>query len=80
MKLIPAHRDLISTLIDENVIDHYIVSMEVETTWITMNANNKLEIKKLLSPSPLYKKWKVEINELMVWDGQNYRLPVVQLN
>jgi hypothetical protein len=54
--------------------------MELQTVWITINAKNKPEIKKLLSPSPFYKKWKIEITELMVWDGQNYRLPALQLN
>lgn len=80
MKLVPQHREHINALIDDGVIDHYVVSMELQTVWITINAKNKTEIKKLLSPSPLYKKWTIEISELMVWDGQNYRLPAVQLN
>lgn len=80
VQLISAHRHHINALIDELVIDHYIVSMELQTAWITINAKNKPEIRKLLSPSPFYKKWKIEISELMVWDGQNYRLPAVQLN
>jgi hypothetical protein len=45
-----------------------------------MNAKTKREAKSLLSPSPFYKHWHVAVNELMVWDGQNYRLPAVQLN
>jgi len=67
-------------LIDEHVIDHYIVSMEIQVAWITINAKTKREAKKLLSASPLYKYWKLEVHELMVWDGQNYRLPALQLN
>lgn len=80
MELIPEHRKHINTLIEELVIDHYAVSMELQTVWITMNAKSKVEIKKLLSPSPLAKYWKIQVSELMVWDGQNYRLPAVQLN
>ena len=80
MQHIPAHREIINSLIDDQVIDHYVVSMEIQTAWITMNAKNKREIKTFLSPSPLYKYWKLEVHELMVWDGQNYRLPAVQLN
>ncbi len=80
MDLIPEHREHINTLIEDQVIDHYAVSMELQTAWITMNAKNKTEIKKLLAPSPLAKYWKIEVSELMVWDGQNYRLPAVQLN
>lgn len=80
MKLISEHRAYINTLIEDLVIDHYAVSMEIQTVWITINAKNKNEVKKLLSKSPFYKFWKLEIFELMVWDGQNYRLPAVQLN
>ena len=80
MQHIPEHSEIINSLIDEQVIDHYVVSMEIQTAWITMNAKNKREIKTYLSPSPLYKYWKIEVHELMVWDGQNYRLPAVQLN
>lgn len=80
MQLIEEHRTVINKLIDEQVIEHYVVSMEVETAWITINANTKVEVRKLLSPSPLYKFWKIRIHEIMVWDGQTYRLPAVQLN
>ncbi|HVF96523.1 MAG TPA: hypothetical protein VM871_04350 [Flavisolibacter sp.] len=80
MGLIPKHRDLINTLIDDQVIDHYVVSMENQTAWITLNAKNKRDAKSQLSSSPLYKFWKIEVLELMVWDGQNYRLPALQFN
>jgi hypothetical protein len=80
MQYIPEHREIINSLIDDQVIDHYVVSMEIQTAWITMNAKTKREVKTYLSPSPLYKYWKIEVHELMVWDGQNYRLPAVQLN
>ena len=80
MQMVPEHREIINSLIDDQVIDHYVVSMETQTVWITMNAKTKREAKSYLSPSPLYKHWKVQVYELMVWDGQNYRLPAVQLN
>ncbi len=80
MKIVPDHRKHINTLIEDLVIEHYVVSMEIQTVWITINAKNKLEVRKLLSPSPFYKFWKLKINELMVWDGQTYRLPALQLN
>jgi hypothetical protein len=80
MELIPEHRKHINKLIEDEVIEHYAVSMEAERVWITINAKTKVEVKKLLSSSPLYKLWKVDVNELMAWDGQTYRLPAVQLN
>jgi uncharacterized protein YdaL len=80
MKIIPEHRKIINAMIEDLVIEHYVVSMETQSVWITINAKNKVQVRKLLSPSPFYKHWKLQINELIVWDGQNYRLPAVQLN
>ena len=80
MQLIPEHRNYINWLIEQQILEHYAVSMEVQRLWITINASNKKEVEKLLSKTPFYPFWKLDICELIVWDGQNYRLPVVQLN
>jgi hypothetical protein len=80
MQLIPDHRAYINDLIDEGQIEHYAVSMEVQTIWVTLNAENKIAARRMLNKSPFHKFWKVQLHELMIWDGQNYRLPVVQLN
>lgn len=79
-ELIPPHRTYVNFLINKDVIDQYIVSMETQRVWITLNAENKHEVEKLLKKSPLFKFWKYEIDELFVWDGQHYRLPAVQPN
>ena len=78
--LVPSHKTYVNYLINKEIIEHYAVSMEVQTVWITINASNKTEVRKILSKSPFKKFWKFEIHELIIWDGQNYRLPVVQLN
>ncbi len=80
MNMIQKHRQHINHLIESQVIEHYAVSMEIQTVWITINAKTKREAKSLLEPSPFYHHWKIVVNELMVWDGQLYRLPVLQLN
>ena len=80
MKIIPEHRDYINSLIDDQVIEHYAVSMEIQTVWVTINARSKKDVREILSKSPFYKFWKLEVHELIIWDGQNYRLPAVQLN
>jgi len=80
MQLVPEHRSFINDLIEKGVIDHYVVTMESQRVWITINAKGKREVKKILSKSPLFKYWKMEIEELFVIDGQHYRLPAVQLN
>lgn len=80
MKVIQEHREYINSLIDDHVIEHYAVSMEIQTVWITINADTKAEVRKILSTTPFNKFWKFDIHELIIWDGQNYRLPAVQLN
>lgn len=79
-ELIPPHRTYINYLINKDIVDQYIVSMETHTVWITINADSKEEVEKLLRKSPLFKFWTYEMAELFVWDGQNYRLPIMQPN
>jgi len=80
MDLVPAHRTYVNYLINNNTIDQYAVSMETQRAWITINAETKKDIEKILKKSPLYKFWDFEIDELFVLDGQLYRLPAVQPN
>lgn len=78
--LLEEHRVYINSLIEEQVLEHYAVSMEVQKAWITINGNSKEEVEEILSVSPLFKYWEVDIRELIMWDGMNYRLPALQLN
>ena len=78
--LIPAHRTYINMLINKNVIDQYVVSMESQRVWVTLNAETKQEVANILKKSPLYKYCTYEIDELFVLDGQLYRLPAVTPN
>lgn len=80
MELVPSHRTYINSLINKMIIDHYAVSMETQRAWITLNAESKKEVEKILTKSPLSKFWTYEIDELFVLDGQHYRLPEVNPN
>ncbi len=80
-KLIPAHRRYINFLIDKGVIDHYAVTLESQRAWITLNASNKEDVVTKMEKSPLFPYfYNMEIDELVVLDGLNYRLPLFQLN
>ncbi len=79
-ELVAPHRTYINYLINKEIVDQYVVSMETQTVWITLNASSKEQVEKLLKKSPLYKFWSYTIHELFVWDGQHYRLPAVQPN
>ncbi len=80
MSLVPPHRTYINYLLNKGIIDSYAVSMEVQNSWITINANTKKEVKDYLDKSPLSTYWNYEIVELFVYDSQSTRLPAVQLN
>jgi hypothetical protein len=80
MSFVPPHRLYINSLIEKGVIDYYSVSMETQRCWIIINASTKKEVNAYLQESPLKKYWTVEVDELFVYDAQNYRLPAVQLN
>jgi hypothetical protein len=78
--LVPAHRTYVNRLIEQGVIDHYVVTMETQRVWITFSAESRAAVEKYLAKSPLFKFWAYEIDEVFVVDGLHYRLPVVQLN
>ena len=80
MTLVPPHRTYINYLLNKGIIDSYAVSMEVQKSWITINANDKKQVIDYLDKSPLSKYWDYEIVELFVYDSQSTRLPAVQLN
>lgn len=80
MALVPPHRTYINYLINKGIIDTYTVSLETQRSWILFNAANKKEVEDYLSRSPLYRYWQFEIDEIYVFDGQNYRLPALQMN
>ena len=80
MSFVPSHRVYINALIEKNVIDYYSVSMETQRSWMIINAASKKEVEKILTKSPLFKFWTIEIDELFVYDSQTYRLPALQLN
>lgn len=81
MSLIPSHRVYINSLIEKGIIDQYVVSMETQRVWITISAEDKNSLEKQLRKSPISKYWiTMELDELMVIDGQHYRLPALQMN
>lgn len=81
MSLVPSHRVYINSLIEKGIIDQYVVSMETQRVWITISAEDKKSLEKQLRKSPISKYWiTMELDELMVIDGQHYRLPALQMN
>ena len=80
MSYVPQHRTYINMLINTNVIESYAVSMETHRSWIIINAQSKDEVEQILIKSTLYQFWTYEIDELFVYDSQNFRFPKLELN
>ncbi len=80
MTLIPEHRAYVNKLIENGIIDHYVVTMESQKAWITFTAESKEQVDDYLIKTPIYKYWTYQIEELFVVDGHQYRLPALQLN
>lgn len=53
MTLVPPHRTYINYLLNKGIIDSYAVSMEVQKSWITINATDKKQVINYLDKSPL---------------------------
>jgi len=80
MNYVPEHRTYINMLINTNVIESYAVSMETLRSWIIINAETKDEVEQILFKSTLYQFWTYDIDELFVYDSQNFRLPKLEFN
>ena len=80
MSFVSPHRTYINYLINKGIIDSYGVSMESYRSWIILVCESKDEVRSYLKKSPLFKYWTFEIDELYIYDGQNYRLPALQMN
>lgn len=80
LSLLPSHRTYINYLMNKGIIESYAVSMETQTVWITMNADNKEEVTKYINKMPLNKFWEYSIENLILYDSTQYRLPALQLN
>lgn len=77
---VPQHRNFIGELIQKGIIDSYAISAESTQGWIVMNGNSKKEVLQTLEKSPIYHKWRVEVEQLVIYDSQLYRFPKLVMN
>jgi hypothetical protein len=77
---IPEHRKYINSLINKNIIEHYVVSMESQQIWVTLSADSKAAAEQIVLGMPLEKYLQYEIVEVFITDGLYYRWPTLALN
>lgn len=79
-EIIPKHREYINVLIDKGHIVNYSINAERTRGWIEMNAKSVDEVKNLIHRFPIKKFIRYDINEIMIFDGEAYRLPKMVMN
>jgi hypothetical protein len=78
--LIPKHRMLINDMIENGQIQQYIINAARTKGWILFNCKNKNEVVAALQKMPIFHFIKFKIHEIMIADGELYRLPKMNLN
>ena len=78
--LIPKHRMLINDMIENGLIQQYIINAARTKGWILFNCKNKNEVVEALQKMPIFHLIKFKIHEIMIADGELYRLPKMNLN
>jgi hypothetical protein len=76
----PGHREYMSELIKENIVDTYITSTESPRMWMIINARNKFEAEQYLTKSPIYKYLTIHIEPVFSYDGALYMPTKFELN
>ena len=78
--LIPAHRMLINDMIENGMIQQYTINAARTKGWILFNCSNKNEVLIALKKMPIFSLVKFKIHDIMIADGELYRLPKMNLN
>lgn len=78
--LIPKHRMLINDMIENGLIQQYIINAARTKGWILFNCKNTNEVVAALQKMPIFHLIKFKIHEIMIADGELYRLPKMNLN
>ena len=78
--LIPSHRMLINDMIEKGIIQHYTINAARTKGWILFNCKNKNEVMVALLKMPIFDLVKFKIHDILIADGELYRLPKMNLN
>jgi hypothetical protein len=79
--IIPRHRDFISRLLNEKIVESYAISSDRSRGWVTMNGDDAAAVQAVVEQFPLYRFLRgVEIDELFIFDSTASRFPHINLN
>jgi hypothetical protein len=79
--LIPRHRDFISRLLNEKIVETYAISSDRSRGWVTINGDDEAAVRAVVEQFQLYYFMRgVEIDELFIFDSIASRFPHISLN
>ena len=77
---IPAQRTMVNQMLEQRKIQSYALSMERDRLWCVVNANDELEVMRIIGEFPLIEYMQPTINELMFNNAIVMRVPSFSLN
>ena len=80
MEIVPYHRMYINELMERGAISTYAINVERSMGWINMKGKDEEEIESYVRKFPIFRFFTYEINELMIYDNEAYRIPKMSLN
>lgn len=80
IELIPEQRDVINTLLAEQKIQSYSLSMNRDKLWCMVNASSKYEVINIVNTFPLIDYMPYEVAELMFHNVATIQIPAFSLN
>lgn len=78
--LIPRHRAIVNTMINNGTIVQYAVDEDRRKVWILMKAKNERDLEHFLERLPIYNHTETEYFRLFISDGELFRFPKLHLN
>ena len=78
--LIPRHRAVINSMINNGTVIQYAVDEAREKVWILMKAINERDLLHLLKKLPIFHLTEHSIFRLFISDGELFRFPKLHLN
>ncbi len=80
IQLIPEQREVINTLLAEQKIQSYSLSMNRDKLWCIVKANSKHEVINIVNSFPLIDFMPYEVSELMFHNVATIQIPAFSLN
>lgn len=80
IELIPGQRAYINRMMKKGIIANYSLSFNRRKLWVIANAEDRYDIKNIISAFPIYKFITYEIHDLLFHESNSINSPQLWLN